>query len=333
MHNTQIWSGEQRDGSYNFDAFFAPVQSYLQEGAFSITTFEAALAGPESGYTGYPVFNSPDEIAYAIDAAGFDLVNLANNHMLDRGVSGTLRTIDVFKQAGIQPIGAYKSQADRDDFFITEINDIKIGCLSYTEMTNGIPIPADKPYLVNLLQKEQVLDDIAALRPQVDAIVLVFHWGVEYFPQPTKEQEELAREFLEAGADMIIGSHPHVIQPMKIVEINGKKKLIAYAIGNFIGHQNGIERNSGCILKISFQKNFTTQDTVLSEVSYTPTYSHPYRDENGRQKFEVVPVKDAMEQIKAGIAPHLGPQDLPTLEQVWEQTTGQLGKGYQLTNP
>ena len=177
MHNTQIWSGEQPDGTYDFENFFAPVKDYLTRGDFTTVTFEAALNGPESGYTGYPLFNSPDAIARTIGNAGFDLVNLANNHILDRGYSGAARTMDVFKNAGLSIIGTNRTSDDLS--FVQEIRGVKVGYLAYTESTNGLSVPDDKSYFINYFNKEKILKDISLLRPQVDVLILILHWGVE----------------------------------------------------------------------------------------------------------------------------------------------------------
>lgn len=326
MHNTQIWSGQQPDGTYHFD-FFGPVKELLQEGDYTSTNLEAAMAGPATGYTGYPSFNSPDAIADTLKDAGFDLVVTANNHILDRGYKGALRTLDVLNQAGLDTVGAYKSQLDADQFLIKSINGINIGYLAYTYGTNGIPIPEKHPYLVNLMNTEKILSDIKALRAQVDVLILVAHWGVEYRHEPTSEQKELARQFLNAGVDIILGSHPHVIEPMEIVNIDGKDKLVIYSMGNFVGHQRGPERNSGVILKFKVVKNLDSKESYLDEVTYTPTYSHSYQ-ENGKLMFRVVPVEDTIALIKEGKDPYLKASDLPTLEEVLKQTRGLLGEEF-----
>jgi len=327
MHNTQIWSGEQQDGSYRFESFFSPVKHLLTAGDYTSANFEAPLAGSESGYTGYPLFNSPDAMAITLKDAGFGLVVTANNHILDRGPQGALRTLDVLRSAGLDTVGSYKSPEEARTSLIKEIRGVKVGYLAYTYGTNGIPLPKDKPYLVNLLDPAKVKTDIAALRPQVDVLVLVLHWGVEYNPGVTEEQKRLARDFLTAGADVILGSHPHVLEPMELFNINGQNKFVIYSMGNFIGDQRGIERNSGIVLKLRFTKDFTTGATALQEVSYTPTYSHSYR-ENGRQQFRVIPVEETIGAIKAHTEPYLTESDLPVLEQVLARTRHCLGEGF-----
>lgn len=327
MHNTQIAAGLQPDGTYNFDTYFKEVEDLIKVGDYSLVTFEAAMAGPASGYTGYPMFNSPDEITNTFKNSGFDLVVTCNNHIMDRGMKGALRTMQVYKDAGLETIGTYMTEEESRDFLIKDIKGIKVGYLAYGYSTNGIPIPNDYAHFFNFIDKDKILADIASLRPQVDVLITVLHWGVEYSIKPTAEQEALAREILTAGTDVIIGSHPHVIQPMEILEIDGKTKAVAYAIGNFISHQRGVERNSGIVLKLKFTKDFDNDTTIIEEVSYTPTFSHHYY-EQGKMGFRVVPVQKTMENIAAGNDPYLTNADLPVLEEVLNTTASRLGESY-----
>lgn len=327
MHNTQISSGLQADGSYDFSDFFPEVKELIAEGDYSSTNFEAAMAGPESGYTGYPLFNSPDAAADAFKKAGFDLVVSANNHCLDRGARGALRTLDVLRRAGLDTVGTYKSEKESNAYLIKDIKGVKVAYLAYTYGTNGIPVAPRYSFLVNFMDKDEILADIKSLRKKVDIIVLVLHWGLEYNPQPSPEQKIQAKEYLEAGADVILGSHPHVIQTMEVMKVQGKDKFVIYSMGNFISHQIGQERNSGIVLKMKFTKDFAGQKTILDSVSYTPTFSHSYR-ENGRLKFRVVPVEASIEKIKAGQEPYMSRDYLPVLNSVLAATRSQLGEAF-----
>lgn len=324
MHNTQIWSGMQQDGSYSFPTFFADVEYLIKQGDYSSTNFEAPMAGADAGYSGYPIFNSPDAAAEAFANAGFDLIITANNHILDKGFDGASRTMQVLHDSDLDTVGTYLSAEDKQQFLIKDIRNVKVGYLAYSYSTNGMPVPPEHPYFFNFLDPEQILADIEALRPQVDVLVLVLHWGVEYSPQPTNEQKDLARQFLTAGADIILGSHPHVIQSMEVLKINGQDKFVIYSMGNFISHQKGLERNSGIVLKLKLTKDFDSGKTILSEVSYTPTYSHFY-EANGKLNFRVVPVEKTIKKIKDGQEPFLTSEQLDDLEAVLLQTQSQLG--------
>ncbi|WP_298200394.1 CapA family protein [Desulfosporosinus sp.] len=330
MHNTQIASGQQADGSFQFDSFFEPVRSLIEYGDYASTNFEAAMAGGSSGYTGYPKFNSPDEMAATLKEAGYDVVITSNNHISDRGYLGAIRTMGVLRNAGLDILGTYQSQEEKESFLIKDLDGIRVGYLAYSYGTNGIPVPKEHPYFFNFLNKETVLKEINQLRPKVDVLVLVLHWGVEYSLQPTEEQRKLARIFLEAGVDVILGSHPHVIQPMEVMKINNQDKFVIYSMGNFIGDQRGVERNSGVILNLNFQKDMSRGQTVLKNVSYTPTYSHSYLDK-GRRRFRVVAVEDAIRKVQEGKDPYLKSSDLAVLKQVLAQTQKQLGTPFNQT--
>lgn len=314
MHDTVIASGLEA-GSYHYDHLFAPIKNLVSNADYSIINLEAALAGPETGYTGYPTFNSPDSLARSIKDAGFDMVTTANNHILDRGLKGAMRTMDVLRENGLDTIGTYQTQAEKDQYFIKNIRGVKVGFLSYGYDTNGIPLPKDKPYFYNLLDPDKILADISALRPQVDVLVLLLHWGIEYSPYPADQQVSLANQFLTQGADAILGGHPHVIEPADIINIAGQKKFVIYSMGNSIGHQRGVERNSGVVIKLDYTKDFQSGKTRLTAYHYTPTYSHSYH-QNGQLKFRVIPVPETIEAIRAGKDPYLQADSLPLLEQI-----------------
>ncbi|MGI6469535.1 MAG: CapA family protein [Syntrophomonadaceae bacterium] len=326
MHNTQIWAGQEGQG-FNFDHFFQDIKPYLEEGQITSTCFEAPMAGAEAGYAGYPLFNSPDAMADTFKNAGFDIIATAHNHILDRGVKGALRTMEVLKSRGLEPLGTYSSAADCRKPVIKAANGIKVGYLGYTYSTNGIPVPENYDFLVNFIEPDKIVEDIQKLRPEVDIVVLVLHWGVEYTPQPTAEQKRMARMFLEAGADVILGSHPHVIQTMEVLNINDQPKFVIYGMGNFISHQKGPERNSGIVLKIEFSKDMRTNHTKIVKVDYTPTFSHHYQ-ENGRTRFRVVAIEDTIERIQEGRETVFTSEDIPMLQAVLDDTRRRLGPAW-----
>ncbi|NMC34963.1 MAG: CapA family protein, partial [Veillonellaceae bacterium] len=239
---------------------------------------------------------------------------------------GALRTMDVLREAGLDTTGTFKSAEESKAFLIKDIRGIKVGYLAYSYGTNGMPIPTGKEYFYNFLQKDRVLADIETLRPQVDVLMLVLHWGVEYSDLPTAEQRELARLFFEKGADIILGSHPHVLQPLEIMHVNGKEKLVIYSMGNSMGDQNGLERNSGVIISLQFTKNNKTGETNLSSYNYIPTYIHEYYDQ-GRRRFRLLAVEEAINAVKTGREPFLGSDKLPMLEQIWSDID------YRITQP
>lgn len=331
MHNTQIASGLQADGSYRFDSFFTYVKKLLEKGDYCSTNFEAAMAGPQSGYTGYPTFNSPDAVAETLKKGGFDLVVTANNHCLDRGYQGGVRTLEVLHRAGLDTTGTYATLEDSKKYLIKNIKGIRVAYLAYTYSTNGVPIPREHSYYVNMLDPQKAVKDIKAVRPYADVVIVVAHWGVEYNPTATWEQKEMALQFFKAGADIILGSHPHVIEPMEVMRVNGVDKFVIYSMGNFISHQRGLERNSGVVLKLKLVKDLAAKKTLLKEVSYTPTFSHSYQ-EKGRLQFRVVPVEETISKIKAGRDPYLDKAYVPVLKAVLENTQAKLGPNHRILN-
>lgn len=323
MHNTVIAAGFD-NGKYQYDTMFYPIKSIVESADYAMINLEAALAGPEKGYTGYPLFNAPDSLAEALKNTGFDLVTNANNHILDRGFAGAMRTLDVLRQNGLDTTGINKSQQEKDNLLIKEIRGIKVGFLAYGYDTNGIPLPQDKPYFYNLLDEQNILKDISAMRPQVDILVLSLHWGVEYSPYPTEKQVELAHRFFAQGADVIIGGHPHVLQPAEVLTIKGKKKFVVYSMGNSLGDQNGVERNSGVIISLTFKKDLLTGSTELQTFDYTPTFSNSYM-ENGREYFRIIPLPETIRSIKANQDPYLKADSLPLLEEIVKECQGKMG--------
>ncbi|MEA1962497.1 MAG: CapA family protein [Bacillota bacterium] len=322
MHNTVIWSG--RSGQdYNYDHLFAPVKHIISSADYASVCLESAIAGPAAGFTGYPTFNSPDQLAPSLKASGFNLIATASNHCLDRGYKGAERTIKILQEAGLDTIGTYTSLEESQKHFIRDIRGVKVGYLAYTYGTNGIPIPENRPFFIRSLDKETIVSDIVNLRPTVDVLIVILHWGVEYSPFPTEKQREMAKIFFENGADALIGSHPHVIQPSELMNINGKDHFVIYSMGNSIGHQHGVERNSGVIVRLNFTKNFNTNETNMSKVEFYPTFSHPYYD-NGKQKFRVIPIDESLQAVESGEDPFLTPESARLLKEIAQTTREHL---------
>lgn len=165
MHDGQIWAGyDNTTDTFDYSEFFHIVKDEITAADIAMANLETTLAGKEQKYTGYPMFNSPDELADALKDAGFDIIVTSNNHSLDRGAKGALRTIQVLKERGLVPLGTYESEEERETILIKEANGITFAFLSYTYGTNGIPIPKDKPYLVNLMDEEVILEDLKKLK-------------------------------------------------------------------------------------------------------------------------------------------------------------------------
>ncbi|HOA84470.1 MAG TPA: CapA family protein [Bacillota bacterium] len=246
MHRLVQQSGKAPDGSYNFDHLFACVKSEISAADIAIINQETPLAGEKLGLSGYPMFNAPQEVADAVAKAGFDIVLQATNHTLDRGAEGVRLCREYW--AGHFPevkiAGTALCEKEASEILIVERSGIRVAVLNYTYGTNGIPLPDGMPYIVSLLDEEKVRADTARAREIADFVVICPHWGTEYMHKPSEEQDYWCRIFLECGADLVIGTHPHVIQPVKwYSREDGHKMLVYFSLGNFVN--STAERGAG----------------------------------------------------------------------------------------
>ncbi|MEG4489648.1 CapA family protein [Microcoleus sp. D2_18a_B4] len=305
MHSTQTRSGyDAKNKTYNFDTFFAPVKSILSTGDWVIGNLETPLAGEDAGgYTGYPLFNAPAQLADATKKAGFNILTTANNHALDRGEKGVIRTIANLSDRKIAAIGTATSAAAADRTFISTKNNISLAKLAYTYGTNGIPIPKGKDYLVSLIDEKKIVKDIAKARKQgADIIAISLHFGDEYQRQPNTQQKQLVENLLKAGADIILGSHPHVVQPYKIFNFPGKngktrKAVAIYSMGNFISGQNKKYTDLGVIFQVNLRKTLPEKTTEITSIKTFPTWVHRYT-QNNKTNYRVLPLETTVSQKK-----------------------------------
>ena len=270
----RVYEDAARDSGYDFSEMFEPVKEMLGRPDFTIANQESIAAGSELGLSGYPTFNSPYEISDTLKNVGIDLVSLANNHSLDKGEKGILRAIDYYNKIDMPYVGINKNEEDRKRDRIINVNGISIGFLSYTYGTNGIPIPDGKDYLVNYLEDQKIYQDIKELRGKVDLLLVNAHWGLEYKRDPSDEQRRLANLMAEAGADIIIGHHPHVLQPIEWIESDKQRTLVVYSLGNFISAQKNDYKDIGGMVTIKVNKESSSQGTTttVTDVNFTPTY-------------------------------------------------------------
>ena len=242
---------------YDYSACFEYVSPIIKSADLAIGNLELTLAGKP--YKGYPQFSAPNELAYELKRIGFDVLVTANNHSVDRGKKGIERTIDVLDTLSMLHTGTFKDSAKRAMTYplIIEKNGFRLSLLNYTYGTNGIPIP--RPSIVNLIDTVQIKKDIEKAKGQhSDAIIAFFHWGDEYQSLPNKEQKRLTNLCFREGVKLVIGSHPHVLQPMEWK--NEKDQFVVYSLGNFISGQRPRYRDGGAMLWIDLQK--VIQDSV-----------------------------------------------------------------------
>jgi len=327
VHQPQLSAAyNSNTGAYSFDGFFSEVGDYLRAADLTIGNLETTLAGRDKKFTGYPQFNSPEEILPSLRDAGVDVLTTANNHSLDRGSYGVLRTIKHLDAAGIRHTGTASSPEEREKLLIIDVQGIRVGILAYTYGTNGIPIPHNKQYLVNILDLRQVREDISKIRQEGGDLVLVYpHFGVEYRRIPGLPEKELVEQLFSAGADIVAGSHPHVLQPMvRRDTMPGAGGLFAaYSLGNFVSAQRGPYREAGVILHLKVEKDLATGKVMLTGAEYIPTWVHRYR-EKGKTMFRVLAVEKALRDYRQGLDKKLAPTDYSMLQQVLKETTSLL---------
>lgn len=300
MHTPQLPGAYDKSSDrYDFSPFFEEVKPILEQGDWVIANLETPIAGAEFGYPGYPRFNAPIELGEALKAAGFNLITTANNHSLDQGETGLLRTLKNLRELGIPTKGTAASQEEADSIVLSEKAGIVMGLLAYTYGTNGIPVPEGKPYLISLIDEEKIKKDITRLREAgADFITVSLHFGTEYQVTPNDEQKRLARALVAAGADIIAGAHPHVIQPYEVVEttdVDGraKKGLIIYSMGNFISNQRGNTKDYGVIFKVNVRKNMTDGTVDLTEIETIPTWVHRYKPDRS-YRYRILPIEETI---------------------------------------
>ncbi|MCR5208366.1 MAG: CapA family protein [Eubacterium sp.] len=258
IHNTLIDAGEQDDGTLDYNSFYEDIRKYVQEADIAVINQETMLGGDAFEYSGYPMFNTPWEVGEAAINAGFDVFTCATNHTMDKGSAGIAKELEFFAQhPEVVHLGTFASEEDYNKITYYEKNDIKFALLNYTYGTNGIPIPEDKPYVVKMLTEENVRKDIAEARKNADFVIVFPHWGTENSHEVNSQQRKYIKIFSELGVDMVIGTHPHVLQKVEWVtnETSGKKMLVYYSIGNFISHQVNLNQMCGGMAEVTIERN------------------------------------------------------------------------------
>ena len=302
-HNTQYQDAYNKSSdSYDFSHVFSNVASNLRNANITVGNLETTFAGKDRGYSGYPTFNTPDELATNLKELGFDVLSTSNNHSLDKGYNGIVRTIETLDNVGISHMGTYSSEEASKEILIKDVNGIKIAFLAYTYGTNGIPIPSEKDYCINLIDKEKIKSDISKAKSLgVDIVAINMHWGEEYRLKPTTEQKQLADFLFENGADLILGSHAHVLEPMETREItleDGTKKqgFLIYSLGNFISGQVKQYTNHAIILNLTITKH-SEGNITIDDVSYIPTYVDN-RGGQATERFKILNIDKSIESYE-----------------------------------
>lgn len=291
-HEPQIKSAYNKEtNSYNYDEVFAQIVPIIKQNDFGIGNLEVTLAGKP--YSGYPTFSSPDELASSCKKSGINVLITANNHSCDRGLKGIVRTLNVLDSLQIPHTGTFRDENEREskNLLVLEKNNIRVGILNYTYGTNGLPIP--EPTRVNLLDTLLIASDIEKSKNlQLDKLIACVHWGNEYQQKPNIHQKKMAEYLFSKGVDIIIGSHPHVVQPLEYSpEKEGKKEqFIAYSLGNFVSNQRKPNTDGGIMVRLVLEKD--ESNTKIAEKGYYLTWVHKYKVTD-RFRYEIISCSQA----------------------------------------
>lgn len=334
-HGKQIQGAKDGD-TYNFDNSFKYIEDYIQPSDMAVGVVEGSFNGGTP--SGYPLFNIPDGFLTSLKSSGFDVINLSTNHIIDHGVSGFNRTVDIVDENDLIPLGVRDETTD-PNYTIYEIDGHKIGMFAYTYKTegdniNGIPIPSELKPLINSFNYEK----LDLMYSQIDTIlkemksagveftIASFHWGEEYITTENNSQREIANKMNEMGIDIILGNHPHVVQPYQVINKNGKSTFVAYGQGNILSNQSYEELGNrltedGTLIQF---KLATDKDDKLYLKGYEviPTWVHRYQREDSLYDHVIIPVQKA---LKSPADFNLSGQYLDKAKQSLEDTTSIIG--------
>jgi poly-gamma-glutamate synthesis protein (capsule biosynthesis protein) len=333
VHDKQLESayiGET--GEYYFPSFNY-MKDYLSDADYTIGNLETTFAGEEAGYATYPLFCTPDAFADAIAEAGYDFLSTANNHCFDKLEQGLLRTLDMLDQRGIGHAGTNRSQEDLDTITITEINGLRFAFLSYTYSTNGIPVPEAKPWLVNFLDEELIRRQIEQAAQEADAVIVLPHMGNEYQEAPVEQFVAWAHNMCEWGADAVMASHPHVLQPTEYyLTGDGRECFIAYSMGNFISSQRTIPRDTGGVFYLEFEKAFGDKRPRITSASIVPTWVR-FTNASGRTSIETMPIYEMLRDYDTGGSTDLLPEDVLRMREAHREVMAKMLNGFNFMLP
>lgn len=287
IHSGVYMDAEKSDGTYDFKPMLQYIKPIVSKYDLKYYNQETILGGKELGYSSYPQFNSPNEVGDAFLDAGFNLVSLATNHTMDKGEAGVLNSVNYWKsKKNVVYSGQWSSWDERNEVHFYKVNGISYAFFSYTTWTNGLETPSGKEYLNNVYSDEKAANDIAKVRDLVDVVIVAMHWGTEYSLGVSSSQEYIANYLSSLGVDLIIGSHPHVVEPVEY--INNGRTFVIYSLGNFISAQVGMDRLTGLMMEVTIKKTVNVDDTVTISIE-SPKAELTYTHTDNYTKFRVYP--------------------------------------------
>lgn len=311
-------------GTYDFMHNFQDVKKYFDGYDLVLGNLESTFGGTGRSYSSYPCFNTPDAFLDAVKDAGFDILTTANNHCMDTGKAGLIRTLEKLDEAGIAHMGTYRSAEDRDKILYQNVNGINFAFLSYTYGTNGIAVP--DAYLVNLIDEDQMVADIKKARERADVVVVMPHMGNEYETFPKEVFQKWADLMFLSGADIILASHPHVLQRMEYRKVDhgdGEHDgFIIYSLGNFISSQTTPPRNASIILHLTIEQ-LGDEPPNVKKVSFVPVWTQ-FRNAQDKNHFVVRSVYEMMTLDQNKKDQLIRRKDQKRLEEVHDETASFL---------
>lgn len=281
-HAPQIKSAQTGKNEYDYTPCFRFVKPLLERADLAIGNLELTLPG-KPPYTGYPMFRSPDALAEALKISGFDVLVTANNHSNDARGTGVRETLDALRRLDFWQTGTFKNQQERDAMYPLMIykNGFKLALLNCTYGTNGVP--TEPPTIVNLIDTVELAQDLAVAEArQPDFTIVFIHWGLEYQLKENDEQRDIARFLIAHGADLVIGAHPHVVQPIKRESAQApdgsvREAWVVYSLGNFISNQQQPHTDGGILFQADLVKKQDTRGAVLGDFGYLPVWRYIHK--------------------------------------------------------
>lgn len=287
IHDRLYNTVRNEDGSYDFKPTIQYIKPIITKYDLKYYNQETILGGAKLGYSSYPQFNSPNEVGDAFLDAGFNLVSLATNHTMDKGERGVLNSVNYWKsKKNVVYSGQWSSWDERNEVHVYDINGISYAFFSYTTWTNGLETPNGKEYLNNVYSDEKAANDISKIRDLVDVVIVAMHWGTEYSLDVSSSQEYIANYLAGLGVDLIIGSHPHVVEPVEY--INNGKTFVIYSLGNFLSAQYGIDRLTGLMVEVTIKKVVDVDGKITVSIE-SPKAELTYTQTNDYTKYRVYP--------------------------------------------
>ena len=273
--HSPIFKACRTEDGFDFDGLYTHITPYIEKADIAAINQETIFVDDTQTFTGYPAFGTPTEVGESVANAGFNLITHATNHTYDRGYNAMLHTMNFWKKyEHITVLGIHESPEKQQEITVWEKDGLKIAMLNFTYGLNGYRLPKDKPYLVNLLDRGEGNADLLRRAEECADITVVFvHFGTEYTHKPTAEQKRDVEFFTENGADVIIGGHPHVIQPVtEHISENGNKSVVFYSLGNFLSNQSGTDKILGGMASVTISKE--NGETFVESYEMLPTVTH-----------------------------------------------------------